>query len=277
MERHFSHITADFSIQYKKRDFEYQMPILHYHNSYEIYFLEEGNRNVLINEQLFNISRCDVVLFKPTTLHRNIGGTNHSRTVVYFTNEFLNQYFTIQTQKVLLSCFEENIMSVDQEVFKHIKELLLKLEKENLANKDNRIFISLFELLMTLSDNKKGLNQSTSLDSTANTNANIAPILSYIGQNYKTLSNISEIADAFFITKFHLCRIFKQATGLTITQYINDLKIHQACELLRQTNQSITEIGFACGFNSTMYFCKTFKNITDMTPNGFRQHMEGKN
>lgn len=270
MEDNFYELTDDFYIQYKKRDFEWQMPVLHYHNSYEMYFLEEGKRTVLINEQLFEINQYDIVLFKPNVLHRNSGGSIHARTVLYFTENLLKQYFTPQAIKLMLPCFDEEIMSLSRDTFMLIKELLIKIENQNINNIDNCIFAYISSILLLLNENKESFIPRLTPESSLS--KKIAPILSYIGKNYKSIMSISDIANEFFITKYHLCRIFKESTGLTITQYINGLKVHQACELLRKTDSSITEIGFTCGFNSTMYFCKTFKEIVSMTPSEFRQH-----
>ncbi len=68
-----------------------------------------------------------------------------------------------------------------------------------------------------------------------------------------------------------LCRTFKKLTGYTVIQYINILKIQKACDLLHETRKSITEIALDCGFNSTMYFCKTFKAILNITPTDYRK------
>lgn len=274
MEGQFYNLTPDFYIQYKKRDFEWQMPILHYHNSYEIYFLEEGKRNVLINERLFEINQYDIVLFKPNVYHRNSGGSKHARTVIYFTNQFLEQYFTKQAINNLLPCFNKHVISLNKDSFTLAKELLVKVGKEDIDNLDNHIFQYISNLLLILNENKECYTPR--IPDSSRLKKTIVPILSYISQNYKSISNISQIAEEFYITKYHLCRTFKESTGLTITQYINGLKIHQACDMLSDTNSSITDIGFACGFNSTMYFCKIFKETVNMTPTDFRHHILDK-
>lgn len=274
MEDRFYDLTSDFYIQYKKRDFDWQMPVLHYHNSYELYFLEDGKRNVLINEELFEINQYDIVLFKPNVFHRNSGGSKHARTVIYFTDKFLKQYFTSRAIKILLSCFDKKVISLNKGLFTLVKDLLIKIEKEDSNNIDSRIFAYLSNLLLLLTENKECFIPRMS--SSSSLNKTIVPILSYVSQNYKSISNISQISGKFYITKYHLCRIFKESTGLTITQYINGLKVYQACELLSKTNASVTDIGFTCGFNSTMYFCKTFKEIVNMTPSDFRYHALNK-
>jgi AraC-like DNA-binding protein len=73
------------------------------------------------------------------------------------------------------------------------------------------------------------------------------------------------------MSKYYLCRIFKEATGVTLTHYINNIKIQNACHMLVNTDRSILEIGNACGFNSSMYFCKIFKEALSVTPSEFRR------
>ncbi|MGN0107165.1 MAG: helix-turn-helix transcriptional regulator, partial [Hominilimicola sp.] len=102
----------------------------------------------------------------------------------------------------------------------------------------------------------------------------LTPILSYITQNYNSISGIEEVASRFYITKYHLCRLFKQHTGLTITHYITQIRLQHACELLTDTNKSVTAIAMECGFNSSMYFCKTFKKNIGMTPSEFRANSD---
>jgi AraC-like DNA-binding protein len=101
--------------------------------------------------------------------------------------------------------------------------------------------------------------------------ANFAPILLYISQNYNRISKIEEIAEEFFMSKYYLCHVFKEATGLTLIQYLNNIKIQHACNLLVNSNLSILEVGNACGFNSSMYFCKIFKQALSVTPSEFRK------
>ena len=110
---------------------------------------------------------------------------------------------------------------------------------------------------------------------TSNTNKTILSIIEYIDANYKTISTIEQIANEHFITKYHLCRMFKTATDISLVKYINTVKIHKACKLLDNTNKNITEIAYETGFNSSMYFCKTFKVLMGMTPTEYRKNTPG--
>lgn len=257
-----------FYIEYTKHISDQDMPNYHHHNGYELYFLEEGYQNILINDSFFNIAPYDVVLYKPNILHRSLKRQGCARTCIYFSERFLRLYFADAAINSLLSCFEKELISLSKEIFPKVKKLMLLLDRENVADKNNRIFIYLADILNILNENKDS-QQSESINSAF---SNFSPILTYINQNYSKVSNIQEIADNFYISKFHLCHIFKEATGITLIQYLNKIKIQNACVMLINTSLSISEVGAACGFHSTMYFCKTFKQALSQTPSEFRKN-----
>jgi AraC-like DNA-binding protein len=238
----------------------------HYHSSYELYVLEKGYHETLINDSIFEIGMFDIVLYKPNTFHKSLQNQGCTRTCIYFSDYFLNQYFTSKSLRTLLGCFEQNIISLDQETFPKFKSLMLLLEKEEVTKSDNRIFLYLAELLNILNENKK----NPLAENLSSSYQNFAPILSYINQNYNKINNIEEIADRFFLSKFYLCHLFKEVTGLTLIQYLNKIKVQNACNMLVNTTLTISEIGLECGFNSSMYFCKTFKQELKVTPREFR-------
>jgi AraC-like DNA-binding protein len=257
-----------FSIDYMEHKSDYSMSNFHYHNSYELYFLEQGFHHMLTDDSIFDVGTYDVALFKPNMFHRSQRSHGCARTCIYFTERFLRMYFTERAVQALLSCFDKEIISLSRENFPKVKKLLLLLEKEDVSQPNNRVFIYLADILNILNESKK----SPKAGHTPSAYENFAPILSYINQNYNKIEHIQEIADMFYISKFYLCRVFKEATGLTLTQYINNIKIQHACNMLANTNLSILDIGAACGYNSSMYFCKTFKQALSVTPSEFRKN-----
>lgn len=256
-----------FSIEYCKHDEKHNMSNAHYHNSYELYVLEQGYHSILINDSISDVTMYNIVLYKPNTFHKSIENQGCARTCIYFTERFLRLHFTELSIKTLLSCFENNIISLNKEMFPKVKNLMLLLEKENIADVHNHIFIYLADILNILNDNKSTSN----IENTTSTYKNFSPILSYINQNYNKINSIEEISETFYISKFYLCHLFKEVTGLTLIQYLNKIKIQNACNMLVNTKLSISEIGTACGFHSSMYFCKIFKQELSATPSEFRR------
>ncbi|MFZ5949271.1 MAG: helix-turn-helix domain-containing protein [Candidatus Rifleibacteriota bacterium] len=83
--------------------------------------------------------------------------------------------------------------------------------------------------------------------------------------------NLDELADHCGVSKSHLCRVFKKATGQTISQYLNACKIETACNLLGESSFSIEEIAEKAGFNNPSYFFRVFKKQTGKLPLEWRK------
>ncbi len=83
--------------------------------------------------------------------------------------------------------------------------------------------------------------------------------------------NLDDLADYCGVSKSHLCRVFKKATGQTISQYFNACKIDAACTLLGESGLSIEEIAIQSGFNNPSYFFRVFKKQTGKLPLEWRK------
>lgn len=83
--------------------------------------------------------------------------------------------------------------------------------------------------------------------------------------------NLDELADYCGVSKSHLCRIFKKATGQTISRYFNACKIDKACKLLGDSSISVEEIAIQAGFNNPSYFFRVFKKQTGKLPLEWRK------
>ena len=86
-----------------------------------------------------------------------------------------------------------------------------------------------------------------------------------------TLS-LRHISDKFDMNKSFLSKRFKTATGFGFKEYIINLRIQNACRLLLETNKSITDIAFECGFNDSNYFGDSFRKIKGISPRKYRKN-----
>lgn len=269
-----SKMAADFKVDIA-RQASHAMPEMHYHDFYEIYIQDSNSRDHIVSNKFYKLNPRDVMLLKPNVLHQSISLDSHTRTVVYFTDAFLKQYFTAGTIQKFLSVFQYSCLSLSADNYYRAANMIREMNKEMISDPDNTIFIKLAELFLILLRNAKqfppDLRDSSVIDSRDHNHDSISPLISYVHENFLSLTGIEEIASTFYITPSHLCRTFKKLTGYTVIQYINILKIQRACRLLHETRKSVTEIALDCSFNSTMYFCKTFKSILNLTPSEYRK------
>lgn len=101
----------------------------------------------------------------------------------------------------------------------------------------------------------------------------INEITDYIQSNYRSNISLDMLADLFHFSKYHLCRKFKETTSMTIIDYLIQVRIKKAKELLKSAgNRHIFEIASEVGFNDPSYFNRVFKKITMLTPNEYQNN-----
>ncbi len=98
-----------------------------------------------------------------------------------------------------------------------------------------------------------------------------ARIRSYLDLHYMEDISLDRIAQDMDYSKNYLCRLFREGTGMTITEYLNDIRIFHAKDLLMKMRYSIAEVSRMCGFHSIYYFNKVFKDSVGIPPGAFRR------
>ena len=94
---------------------------------------------------------------------------------------------------------------------------------------------------------------------------NVREIIMFINENIDEKLSLSEIAEHFFMSKSHLCHLFKEHTGLTINQYIKQKRFIRVKEL-RADGYSLTDACSRAGFGSYSNFYKMYSNETGHSP-----------
>lgn len=79
------------------------------------------------------------------------------------------------------------------------------------------------------------------------------------------------------LTPQHICRIFKQCVRMRPSEYILNVRISHAKEMLLHTSHSISEIAYWCGFENNNYFWKKFRDITGYAPGEYRKLSSAQN
>ncbi|TSA29459.1 MAG: AraC family transcriptional regulator [Verrucomicrobiaceae bacterium] len=109
----------------------------------------------------------------------------------------------------------------------------------------------------------------------------ISRVFTYLNQNLSGSISQAEIARSVRLSSSAFSRLFKKTTGKCFMQVVNELRIAQVCRLLAETNRTISEIAFGCGFESLSSFHCQFRRIMKTSPGIYRQKLDsiaaGKN
>jgi AraC-type DNA-binding domain-containing proteins len=94
--------------------------------------------------------------------------------------------------------------------------------------------------------------------------------IDYINENLHNTITVSELADYVGLNETYLSKVFKRETGVTVSEYVRDKKIEEACWLLKFTDKSSIEIATDLSFSSHSYFISVFKKVMNVTPKEYR-------
>ena len=96
-------------------------------------------------------------------------------------------------------------------------------------------------------------------------------VAAYLCEHAREQITLSEVAAHFAVSPSHLSRVFHQETGFGLREYLVHYRIRQACDLLLNSDLSVTQIADQCGFSDSNYFGDAFKKATGLSPREYRK------
>lgn len=248
----------------------------HMHPFHEIFYLSSGECTSFIDHNIYKFGRGDLVIVPSGCLHKTIytGKGIHERIVISFRNE-ITELLESQIGSALLEeyCMLPGVISIPEKRRDYVISLLDKLMFENeMPDALSPAFIraGLVELLLFIIRCRKyedNVIKEIDVD-----NRTIQEVATYIYEHYCEHLLLEDVAWRFNMSKSFLSKRFKAATGFGFKEYIINLRIQNACKMLLDTNKSITDIAFECGFNDSNYFGDSFRKIKGVSPRAYRNN-----
>lgn len=258
-------IHKDFTMSQESTANGWNMPYAHYHDDYEIYILENGSRTITIRDCEYVTISHDAALFPPNVPHRSRGDSGFSGICIHFSEQYLNQHLTSQAKQLLLKCFAFPVIHLSDQAFTIIKNFA-----ENFIESTPDNFVTLIDLLHLLNQQQDMKKASPTLPVTDN-RTKAQQILSYVEENYATIKNIAALSAIFNVSECYIFKIFQKQYHQTPKQYINELRIRNACHHLKNSDSTIASIAANCGFDCYEYFIRVFKQQKKCTPSEYRR------
>ena len=236
----------------------------HYHDYYELYFLENGARHHMAEEQLFHITKGEFLLFAPYTMHHSYGDVDvpFQRIVLYFRADSgvnLNILNAIDTQPGVFHPNDADLLSIHS-----LLNQILATEQSDDIYKQDALSILLNMLLLQILRVKKVSHISAERN-------RITDVINYIHEHYSEDISLEELSSKFFVSQYYLCREFKKYTNRTIIQYVNVTRIMKAQRQIMETDKNLTQISLENGFSNLTHFNRVFKSVTGQTPSSYRK------
>jgi len=278
----FNGITAGISVDRRIRKDTFNMPALHFHNEYEMYYLYNGTRRYIIEDQTYDLAKGSLILVNKQQVHRTISHleSGHDRLLIEFNEEpfisFLKHLFDIS----LIDFFEKNqgIFHFDQKGQTYVEGLFQDIANE-LSSKqtgyERVIMLRIAELIFHINrfhDNRKFKSVSPSAAPPKKFQL-VQKVRDYIATPEGKFTSLEELALKFYVDKSYLSRIYKESTGLTVHESLNIKRIKYAQDLIANTDYPLQDIALKAGFQSLTYFERVFRKHTDTSPLKYRKRI----
>jgi len=251
---------------------------MHIHDCSEIYYSISGGKQFLIDDRFYNFNPGDIFFINQFESHHlsQIDSEKHERIIISIHPEYLHKLSTPQTD--LNYCFSHrktnfgHKISLTPKEQKHFQYYIHKLTSAEGFGQELLEQAAFLELMIFLN---KSFQHSCRHDllqyeTVGSHYEQMNDILSYINQNITNDLSIKTLAEHFFISTSHLCKLFKSETGTTINKYITAKRITLAKALLIEGN-SVTEVCSLSGFKDYSNFFKTFTKTVGISPKKYAQ------
>ena len=244
----------------------------HYHEFYKILFFVSGKGGYFIEGKRYSLSPGDVILIGNQCVHRPEfeSGVSCERIIFYISPEFLTRESSTACQ--LTDCFSKetnHVLRPNEKTRQLLFSIVSSIEQELSSNGYGSEIISTGMLLRLLVEiarstfHKEVQRPAPMLPKSKR----MLDIIHYLDEHLTEEINIDDLAEKFYISRFHMMRRFREETGTTIHSYISDHRLIMARDFIVQ-GEPATEVCFKCGFGSYSSFSRAYGKFFGTTPTG---------
>jgi AraC-like DNA-binding protein len=250
----------------------------HYHPEYELTLITQGTGKRLVGDSYQNYEAGDLVLLGPDLPHTWVSNPSKkkkqvSAVVIQFSEKFIQSFLHFNEFKEvssLLASAARGLAFSSRDLANEVIQLPEKLGVEKVT--------ALFLILQKLAHQKPKKLASDYFRAVRGTEneKRINIICQHVQRHAAEKIALDKVAALVHLSRSAFCKFFKRATGKTLSEYVNDLRIANACELLIESDKPINEIAYQTGFDSLTYFNRLFVKKKKMTPRQFREAIKTK-
>ena len=234
---------------------------LHYH--LELVYMVEGCTNCAVDTGEYTLQSGDVLLVFPNHVHR-YDPSDQEKYLLFIINPDLMPELSRAFSGSAPTC--PIVRGVGNDPYMH--QLLMTLSRTEQMPADYReaitkgYLLAFFgELLSRMSFKQTNQNDSMTLRS----------IVSFCAQNYSRELTLSTLEEELHLSKYYISHLFGSKIGTGFNDYVNALRVSEACRYLRRSNKSITEISTLVGFGTLRTFNRAFFKQVGMSPSEYRR------
>lgn len=256
--------------RYVHSDTEYFRP--HYHDYCEIFLVLEGSAKHLVGERVVALRPRDLVFIRPSDVHDYVSmdGQRFSMLNITFTWDTLQELFDFLGDgfpaDALLNAPMSPSVHLTGSEFEEFNSRMTAISAtslENAAALKTSLRILLFDAFTRYFSDYTGGKK--------NVPAWLESVCSQIEKGGEFIEGSERLFALADRSREHVCRSMKKYMGVTVSEYINDLRLRYIANMLRSSNHSVTQIVFESGFNNLSWAAELFRRRYGVSMNTFRR------
>lgn len=227
----------------------------HFHNSFEIIYVLEGELRILINNETVQLKQKRFLLIAPGMVHA-IKAPKDSRFFIgIFTADYVMEFY----QKDLTAPFY--VISVPEAVEQYFVESMITSKPKNRYLRKSCLY-AICACVVEAPARTGGEKENVGF---------VVAVNQYISEHFTQDIRRQDIAAALNYEEHYFSSLFHKTFDIGLRKYLNIYRFALSQRLLRTTEQSIGQIALDCGFSSVRAFNDVFKDLAGMTPGKYRK------
>lgn len=254
-------MMEDFSCTFRKRNAFNQMPDLHSHAFYEMYYLVSGERRYFIQDTVFTVHAKGFVFIKPGLLHKTSfsGESMHTRYFASIPQEWFESVASILPPFFL----SKNLPDLEYSFS------LLQREAENADEMSGLMCQAIAMEILSHAFRSYKLKEEEKDDVVKKATA-------FIKKNIEGGLSLESIASEVGMSSTYFSSLFHKKTGMKLSDFIRSARISIAADVLRKGGR-VSEASDRAGFSDPAYFKDVFRSVMKISPSSYRRNFIVKN
>jgi len=243
----------------------------HFHPEYELTYIKSSSGLRYIGNTVEDYQAGELVLIGTNVPHcwKNKTGKTASSYVIQWKSDLIGNQPELISIKQLLSRATWGLRFNDAlaEETSHIMRQIIKSTPLD----SYVLLVQLLDQLSKTKDSKLILEGANNLAPTLEFSERLEMIQRYVDANYKIKIKLKDVASHLEMSEQAFSRYFSKTMGKPFFQFLNEYRINTASRLLLETQLSINEIGYSCGYETLPFFYRQFKKLKGQTPLNYRK------
>lgn len=249
----------------------------HYHEFHKLVFFRSGHVSYAVDGRSSELQDGDIVLVPMGSVHRVTADPDavYERVIVYLSPDFIRRVSTPDCP--LDRCFTasreagRHVLRPERETLRLLWRIMERLEDCTRSTQFGAALLGdslMTELLIELA--RPVLAQGDRLAPVQNADSKAIEILHYLDDHLAESISIDALAERFFLSKYHMMRLFRTETGFTIHAYLTEKRLLAAREMIF-AGKSAADACYDCGYRDYSAFSRAFKKQFGFSPRGGRR------